>query len=71
MPEPLDPAQHLCLTLRSIDVARVAISGLDLTNVLSASGTLIEQGQHLRINGVDLLSHHAELLQHPFVHAFS
>jgi len=28
-------------------------------------------GEALRINGVDLLSHHAELLQHPFVHAFS
>jgi hypothetical protein len=67
----LNPAQHLCFALRTINVARLAVAGLDLTHVLSAFGTLIEQRQHLRIDGVDLLAHHAELLQHPFVHAFS
>ena len=50
----LQPAQHLRLALRPVDEAGVTEFGLDLTDLLRTTGTLIEQAQQFTIDAVNV-----------------
>ena len=49
----LQAAQHLRLTFGTVDVPRRAMCGLDLADLLRATGALVEQPQQFAIDAVD------------------
>lgn len=66
----LDAPQHLGLPLGTVDVAGLAVAGLDFADLLSAAGALVEQLEKLAVDAVDFGADAGQFLGEIVAHAF-